>query len=49
MEEVTIEFDEEDAVAIDEMAERTGRSREAAIRELLDAWLDQRRENDRNE
>ena len=45
---VTIEFDEEDAAAIDEMAERTGQSREAAIRELLDAWLDRRREGDRS-
>jgi len=44
MEEVTIEFDEEDVAAIDEMAERTGRSREATVRELFDAWLDGRRE-----
>jgi metal-responsive CopG/Arc/MetJ family transcriptional regulator len=44
MEQVTIEFDEADVAAIDEMRERTGQSREATVRELLDAWLDQRRE-----
>lgn len=44
MEQVTIELDEEDAAALEERSERTGQSREATIRELLDAWLDERRE-----
>lgn len=44
METVTIELDEEDVAAIEQRGELTGQSREATIRELLDAWLDERRE-----
>lgn len=44
METVTIELDEDDVATIEERSELTGQSREATIRKLLDAWLDERRE-----
>lgn len=43
LETVTVEFDEETVVAIDEKAFADHRdNREAAVRELLDEWLKQR-------
>lgn len=44
MEQVTIEFDEREIAAIERAAARAGTSRDAAVRELLGAWLEQRRE-----
>jgi metal-responsive CopG/Arc/MetJ family transcriptional regulator len=45
MESVTIEFDEETLAAIDEKAFRDHQdSREAAIRDLLDEWVKERKE-----
>jgi plasmid stability protein len=44
MEQVTIEFDEDDVAALERATARAGTSREATVRELLDAWLEQHRD-----
>lgn len=47
METVTLELDEEELDAIDDLAfERHRENREAAVRELLDRWLKERDDAD---